>query len=78
VTAPENRLVEMGVTLPDVPVPVAKLLGMANTESGFAHHPKVVNGAFGLAGEAEHAHSAGVGSLPDRIDVEMEAMFHVR
>ncbi|MER8395320.1 RidA family protein [Mesorhizobium sp. M1340] len=149
---PEERLAEMGITLPEVPVPVAnyvpfrfagsllflsgqvprgsdgkpitgrlgvdttieqgyeyaricalqlvavaktavgdlsrlsmiKLLGMVNAAPDFTDHPKVVNGASDLfvelfGEEGRHARSAvGMGSLPSRVTVEVEAIFHVR
>ena len=59
---------------------VVKLLGMVNAEPDFADHPKVINGCSDLfvevLGEAgRHARSAvGVGSLPNRIMVEIEAI----
>lgn len=151
-TTPEERLAKMGITLPEVPVPVAnyipfrfagsllflsgqvprgqdgqpmvgrlgvdttveqgyqharacalqliavaksaagelsrlsviKLLGMVNAAPDFADHPKVVNGASDLfvevfGEEGRHARSAvGMGSLPSRVTVEVEAIFHVR
>ena len=63
---------------------VVKLLGMVNAEPDFADHPKVINGCSDLLvevlGEAgRHARSAvGVGSLPNRIMVEIEAILQVR
>lgn len=59
---------------------VVKVLGMVNAAPGFAEHPKVINGCsdlfisiFGKAGQ--HARSAiGMGSLPDHITVEIEAI----
>jgi enamine deaminase RidA (YjgF/YER057c/UK114 family) len=61
-----------------------KLLGMVNAEPDFADHPKVINGCSDLLvevlGEAgRHARSAvGMGSLPNRMAVEIEAIFQVR
>jgi enamine deaminase RidA (YjgF/YER057c/UK114 family) len=61
-----------------------KLLGMVNAEPDFADHPKVINGCSDLMvevlGEAgRHARSAiGVGSLPNRMTVEIEAIFLVK
>ena len=63
---------------------VVKLLGMVNAEPDFADHPKVINGCsdlfveiFGEAGR--HARSAvGMGSLPNRMSVEIEAILLVR
>jgi enamine deaminase RidA (YjgF/YER057c/UK114 family) len=63
---------------------VVKLLGMVNAEPDFADHPKVVNGCSDLfvevLGEAgRHARSAvGMGSLPNGMSVEIEAILHVR
>jgi len=63
---------------------VVKLLGMVNAEPDFADHPKVINGCSDLLvevlGEAgRHARSAvGMGSLPNRITVEIEAILLVR
>jgi enamine deaminase RidA (YjgF/YER057c/UK114 family) len=63
---------------------VVKLLGMVNAEPDFADHPKVVNGCSDLLvevlGEAgRHARSAiGMGSLPNLMAVEIEAILLVR
>lgn len=63
---------------------VVKLLGMVNAEPDFSDHPKVINGCSDLLvevlGEAgRHARSAvGVGSLPNRMAVEIEAILLVR
>jgi enamine deaminase RidA (YjgF/YER057c/UK114 family) len=63
---------------------VIKLLGMVNAEPDFADHPKVINGCSDLLvevlGEAgRHARSAvGMGSLPNRMTVEIEAILLVR
>jgi enamine deaminase RidA (YjgF/YER057c/UK114 family) len=63
---------------------VVKLLGMVNAEADFADHPKVINGCSDLLvdvlGEAgRHARSAvGMGSLPNRMAVEIEAILLVR
>jgi enamine deaminase RidA (YjgF/YER057c/UK114 family) len=62
---------------------VVKLLGMVNAVPEFGDHPKVIDGCsnlfvavFGEAGR--HARSAvGVGSLPNGISVEIEAIFAV-
>jgi enamine deaminase RidA (YjgF/YER057c/UK114 family) len=62
---------------------VVKLLGMVNAEPDFADHPKVINGCSDLfvevLGEAgRHARSAvGMGSLPNRMTVEIEAILLV-
>lgn len=63
---------------------VVKLLGLVNAAPNFAHHPFVIDGAsdllaavFGPGGT--HARSAfGVGSLPNQITVEIEAIFEVK
>lgn len=63
---------------------VVKLLGMVNAEPDFADHPQVINGCSDLLvevlGEAgRHARSAvGMGSLPNRIMVEIEAILLIR
>jgi enamine deaminase RidA (YjgF/YER057c/UK114 family) len=63
---------------------VVKLLGMVNAEPDFSDHPKVINGCSNLLvevlGEAgRHARSAvGMGSLPNRMMVEIEAILLVR
>jgi enamine deaminase RidA (YjgF/YER057c/UK114 family) len=62
---------------------VVKLLGMVNAVPEFRDHPAVINGCsdlfteiFGEAGR--HARSAvGMGSLPENITVEIEAIFEV-
>jgi enamine deaminase RidA (YjgF/YER057c/UK114 family) len=63
---------------------VVKVLGMVNGTPDFREQPKVINGCsdlfvevFGEAGR--HARSAvGMGSLPNNITVEIEAIFQVR
>jgi len=63
---------------------VVKLLGMVNAEPDFSDHPKVINGCSDLLvevlGEAgRHARSAvGMGSLPNRMTVEVEAILLIR
>ena len=63
---------------------VVKLLGMVNAEPDFGDHPKVINGCSDLLVEAlgdagRHARSAvGMGSLPNRMMVEIEAIMLVR
>ena len=63
---------------------VVKLLGMVNAEPDFADHPKVINGCSDLLVEAlgdagRHARSAvGMGSLPNRMMVEIEAIMLIR
>ncbi|MEH6786272.1 MAG: RidA family protein [Paracoccus sp. (in: a-proteobacteria)] len=62
---------------------VVKLLGMVNADPDFERHPFVIDGASDLLAEVFgetgiHARSAfGVGSLPNRIPVEIEAIFEV-
>ncbi len=64
-------------------VEVVKLLGMVNATPDFADHPKVINGCSDLMvavlGEkGRHARSAvGMGSLPNNITVEIEAIIRV-
>jgi enamine deaminase RidA (YjgF/YER057c/UK114 family) len=63
---------------------VIKLLGMVNAEPDFGDHPKVINGCSDLLVEVlgdagRHARSAvGVGSLPSRIVVEIEAVLMIK
>lgn len=63
---------------------VMKLLGMVNAEPEFSDHPKVINGCSDLfvevLGDAgRHARSAvGMGSLPNRMTVEIEAILLLR
>ncbi|WP_207483521.1 RidA family protein [Arenibaculum pallidiluteum] len=63
---------------------VVKLLGMVNAAPDFGEHPKVINGCSDLmmevfGADGIHARSAvGVGSLPNRITVEIEAIVAVR
>jgi len=60
-----------------------KVLGMVNSDPDFEDHPKVINGCSDLfvavLGEnGRHARSAvGMMSLPNRIPVEIEAVFRV-
>ena len=62
---------------------VVKLLGMVNAVPDFTEQPRVINGCsdlfvevFGEAGR--HARSAvGMGSLPNQITVEIEAIFEI-
>lgn len=62
---------------------VVKLLGMVNAAPGFAAHPQVINGCSDLFREVFgengiHARSSvGMGSLPNNITVEIEAIFEV-
>lgn len=62
---------------------VVKVLGMVNASPDFGQQPQVINGCsdlmvevFGEAGR--HTRSAvGMGALPNRICVEIEAMFEI-
>ncbi len=60
---------------------VVKLLGMVNAVPEFTEHPKVINGCSDLLVEvfgSGHARSAvGVGSLPNGMTVEIEAIVEV-
>ncbi|MFO1352150.1 MAG: RidA family protein [Gammaproteobacteria bacterium] len=62
---------------------VVKLLGMVNAAPHFMDHPKVINGCSDLFVEVfgdrgRHARSAvGMGSLPNQITVEIEAIVEV-
>jgi enamine deaminase RidA (YjgF/YER057c/UK114 family) len=62
---------------------IVKLLGMVNATSDFKQHPQVINGCSDLFVEVfgdlgRHARSAvGMGSLPNNITVEIEAIFQV-
>ena len=64
-------------------VEVLKVLGMVNAVPDFGEQPKVINGCSDLfvavLGErGKHARSAvGMGSLPNRITVEIEAVMRV-
>lgn len=59
---------------------VVKLFGMVNADPDFTEHPKVINGCSDLFGEVFgesglHARSSvGMGSLPNNITVEIEAI----
>ena len=63
---------------------VLNVLGMVNAAPDFTQHPKVINGCsdlfvevFGEAGR--HARAAvGMGTLPERISVEITAVMAVR
>ena len=63
---------------------VVKVLGMVNAVSTFERHPFVINGCSELFaavwGEANGIgvrSAVGMGSLPDNIPVEIEAMFEL-
>ena len=63
---------------------IVKLLGMVNAEPDFGEHPKVINGCSDLLVEVfgergKHARSAvGMGSLPNRMTVEIEAIIQIK
>jgi enamine deaminase RidA (YjgF/YER057c/UK114 family) len=63
---------------------VVKLLGMVNAAPDFTDHPKVINGCSDLLVEVfgdrgRHARSAvGMGSLPNNMTVEIEAILAIR
>ena len=63
---------------------IVKVLGMVNSAPDFEDHPKVINGCSDLFVEVfgdkgKHARSAvGMGSLPGRITVEIEAIIEVK
>lgn len=63
---------------------VVKLLGLVNATPDFARHPFVIDGASDLLAQVFgptgiHARSSfGVGSLPNQITVEIEAIFEVK
>jgi len=62
---------------------IVKLLGMVNAEPDFGQHPKVINGCSDVLVEilgerGKHARSAvGMGSLPNGMPVEIEAIIQV-
>lgn len=62
---------------------VIKILGMVNTAPDFYDHPKVINGCSDLfvavlGDRGRHARSAvGMGSLPNNISVEIEAVMRL-
>jgi enamine deaminase RidA (YjgF/YER057c/UK114 family) len=64
-------------------VEVVKVLGMVNAMPDFADHPKVINGCSDLfvavlGDKGRHARSAvGMGSLPNNITVEIEAIVRI-
>ena len=68
----------------DKVVRLVKVLGMVNAAPTFERHPAVINGfsdlmveVFGAAGRGARS-AVGMGSLPFRIAVEVEAIFEVR
>lgn len=62
---------------------IVKVLGMVNSTPDFATHPKVINGfsdlmveIFGEAGRAARS-AVGMGSLPNNMPVEIEAILEL-
>jgi enamine deaminase RidA (YjgF/YER057c/UK114 family) len=67
----------------DKVVRLVKTLGMVNATPDFNDHPKVINGysdlmaeVFGEAGIGARS-AVGMGSLPNQIAVEIEAIFEI-
>lgn len=65
-------------------VRLIKVLGMVNSTADFETHPVVINGfsdlmveVFGDAGKGARS-AVGMGSLPGKIAVEVEAIFEIR
>ncbi|MFN0051685.1 MAG: RidA family protein [Planctomycetales bacterium] len=65
-------------------VRLIKVLGMVNATPDFPNHPAVINGfsdlmveVFGEAGKGARS-AVGMGSLPNNIAVEVEAIFEIR
>jgi enamine deaminase RidA (YjgF/YER057c/UK114 family) len=63
---------------------VIKVLGMVNCTSDFEEHPYVINGAselfadvFGTENGIGARSAVGMGSLPENISVEIEAIFEL-
>jgi enamine deaminase RidA (YjgF/YER057c/UK114 family) len=63
---------------------VIKVLGMVNADSSFEKHPYIINGCSELFAEVWGKENGigvrsavGMGSLPDNIPVEIEAIFEV-
>lgn len=64
---------------------VIKVLGMVNATPDFERHPFVINGCselfaavFGLDAGVGVRSAVGMGSLPDNIPVEIEAIFELK
>ena len=64
---------------------VIKVLGMVNCPSDFEKHPYVINGCselfaavWGVENGIGVRSAVGMGSLPDNIPVEIEAMFELK
>jgi len=63
---------------------VVKILGMVNSTPDFSRHPEVINGCselfsrvWGPERGVGARSSVGMGSLPDQIAVEIEAVFEL-
>jgi len=63
---------------------VIKVLGMVNATNDFERHPYVINGCselfveiFGEENGAGVRSAVGMGSLPENITVEIEAVFEL-
>ena len=63
---------------------VIKVLGMVNASEDFTKHPYVINGCselfvevFGQENGVGVRSAIGMGSLPDNIPVEIEAVFEL-
>lgn len=63
---------------------VVKVLGMVNCNSDFLQHPYIINGCselfaevWGIENGIGVRSAVGMGSLPDNIPVEVEAMFEL-
>lgn len=68
----------------DKVVKLVKVLGMVNASPEFERHPAVINGfsdllveVFGESGKGARS-AVGMGTLPSRITIEVEAIFEVR
>ncbi len=66
-------------------VRLIKVLGMVNSTADFENHPAVINGCSELFADvfgADHGVAArsaiGMGSLPGKIPVEIEAIFEIK
>jgi enamine deaminase RidA (YjgF/YER057c/UK114 family) len=64
---------------------VIKVLGMVNCPPGFGRHPYIINGCselfaaiWGQEDGVGVRSAVGVGSLPDNIPVEIEALFRLK
>jgi len=63
---------------------VIKVVGMANTTTDFEKHPYVINGCselfasvFGMENGVGVRSAVGMGSLPENVPVEIEAIFEL-